>query len=210
MKPKYQIEFTEEGHTYTYEGKQVPCVSDILEYFGITNFDSVRSSILQASMDFGNVVHKTLELYDKNDLLSCDLEIEAYLDGWKKFRKECLDENRPFEVIEQSLYSKVWGYAGTPDRVYNASLFDIKTGSINVSHPLQTAFYQILVEENFPIKIRKRYSIFLKPCTYALIPRRYMIPDEKLIGGTVRLNKGATVIEGIEVYCEESVKVRTK
>ena len=41
-----------------------------------------------------------------------------------------------------------------------------------------------------------------------LIPRSYLIPDEKLIGFMVRSKKGATDIPGVEVYEERSSQVR--
>ncbi len=40
----------------------------------------------------------------------------------------------------------------------------------------------------------------------ALIPRQYVIPDERAIGGVVRALKGATNIPGIRVYSEESFR----
>jgi hypothetical protein len=43
----------------------------------------------------------------------------------------------------------------------------------------------------------------------ALIPREYLIPDEKKIGQIVRAMKGETRIPGVEAYCEETVAVRT-
>lgn len=36
----------------------------------------------------------------------------------------------------------------------------------------------------------------------ALIPREYLVPDEKAIGGVVRSTKGAVAIPGIEAYSE--------
>jgi len=43
----------------------------------------------------------------------------------------------------------------------------------------------------------------------ALIPREYLIPDEKKIGGVVRAMKEATNIPGVEVYTETKVHVRS-
>jgi hypothetical protein len=43
----------------------------------------------------------------------------------------------------------------------------------------------------------------------ALIPREYLIPDERKIGQIVRAMKGETRIPGVEAYAEESVAVRT-
>lgn len=43
---------------------------------------------------------------------------------------------------------------------------------------------------------------------YALVPREYLKLDEVVIGTAVRVGQGATVIPGIEVYCEEIVTSR--
>lgn len=42
----------------------------------------------------------------------------------------------------------------------------------------------------------------------ALIPRGYLIPDEKSIGAVVRASQGKIQIPGIEAYCEKSTGVR--
>jgi uncharacterized protein YdiU (UPF0061 family) len=43
-----------------------------------------------------------------------------------------------------------------------------------------------------------------------LIPREFLIPDEKAIGAVVRQSREATSIPGIEVYPEESVRMTTR
>jgi len=160
-----KIHFQEEGHLYFNErGVKVPCVSDILAHFGFSDFSFVNPEVLKAAQDFGSNVHATTHLYDIDDLAECDPQVEPYLDGWIKFKAAYgFDE---FEVIEEPMYSKVWGFAGMPDRVFKDILPDIKTGSQMVHHKIQTAFYQILVEENYKIKIRKRLSVYLRENKY--------------------------------------------
>ena len=43
----------------------------------------------------------------------------------------------------------------------------------------------------------------------ALIPREYLIPDEKKIGRIVRAMKDATNIPGVRVYAEKGIATRT-
>jgi len=166
-----KITFQEDGHLYFNEhGVEVSSVSSILEYFGISNWDIVDARILEAAQEFGKNVHETTRLSDEDDLESCDPLVNLYLEGWKKFRQDNAISN--FDIIEVPLYSKVWGFAGTPDRVCGSMLPDIKTGTKTVAHKIQTAFYQILVEENYKIKIKKRLSVYLKEGKYNHDPHK--------------------------------------
>jgi len=163
----YKITFQKDKHLYFNEqGKEVPSVSEILRHFGIINLGYVDGVVLEKACNFGTNVHETCELYDKDDLDSCDPKIEPYLEGWKKFRKA-----HPFELdlIEKPLYSKVWGFAGTPDRVMCGTVIDIKSGAKAVSHALQLAFYFILVDENFPDwRVNARMAVYLKENKYKI------------------------------------------
>jgi len=152
-----KITFLEDDHTYWNEsGLEVPSVSRILEHFGLTDFSMVRPDVLDASMEFGKCVHKTLELSDKDDLDECDPAIHPYISQWEIFRKDW-----DFVAIEQPLYSKVFGFAGTIDRVTKTSIIEIKSGQEQPSHALQTAMYQILIQENFKIKVKERLAVYL-------------------------------------------------
>jgi len=160
--------FEPENHEYFYNGKKVPCVSNILEEFGISDFSKVNPRVLERACLFGSNVHETCELYDKDDLASCDPAIQPYLDQWKKFRE---DYNfLEFDLIEKPLYSKVWGFAGTLDRLSKGfgGLLDIKSGQEYVSHKIQTALYEILAKEN-GYKVKKRGCVYLKPGKYKFV-----------------------------------------
>ena len=145
---------------------RMPCVSDILSHFGLINFSNVREDVLNASLNFGRVVHETCRLYDLDALAGWDSEIDPYLEGWKKFRAE---KNPIFRLIEEPLVSRVWSFAGTPDRTCSDSLLDIKTGQYSVAHQIQTALYKILIEENYGIKIKTRMCVYLKPNNYKIV-----------------------------------------
>lgn len=164
------LDFQPEGHLYVYNGKLVPCVSDILEHFGLSDFSRIHRAVLDASQKFGNNVHKTCELYDRDDLDSCDIAVQPYLNNWIKCRQDNGISN--FDIIEKPMYSKVWGFAGTPDRVHAGILDDIKTGVATPAHAIQTALYQILVEENTGRRIKHRRSIHLSDSKYKIIPHK--------------------------------------
>ena len=161
------LTFQQEGHEYYYEGKKVPCVSDIIQHFGISNFSFVNPEVLEAAREFGTNVHSTCELHDRNDLAECDPLIEPYLDQWIRFKdNEGIDS---FDLIEEPLYSKVWGFAGTPDRVCGDTDVEIKTGAKTVANKIQSALYKILIDENCKVKIKNRWVVHLKPDTYTFV-----------------------------------------
>lgn len=167
------VTFEEEGHRYLDEaGKVVPGWSRMAKHFGLVDYSMVDPAALRAAAEFGKVVHETCAMYDMGDLESCDPAVEPYLDGWKKFLN---DLNPKFKAIEIPLMSKVWGFAGTPDRVYKVSrdgILDIKTGEPVPVTDLQTAAYQILAEENLKVNIKERITIKLLPGDYRLIQHK--------------------------------------
>lgn len=167
------VTFQKEGHKYfDKSGREVPSVSEILRHFGISQIETVRKfvgdSAVDASSDFGTIVHDTCTLWDKNDLAECDPLVVPYLNGWKRFK---VDYVPTFLTIEEPMISTVWGFAGQPDRVEVGLIIDdIKTGVNTVAEEIQTALYQILFEENYGKKIQKRRSIHLQENGYKIIP----------------------------------------
>jgi len=160
-----KITFQKDGHLYFNEHKvEVPSVSFILENFGISDFSMVDGRVLEAACDFGSNVHDTTYLHDIGDLESCDPLVGEYLTHWIRFLHDYSSRN--FQLMEEPLYSKIWGFAGTPDRVSDGRLIDIKTGVATVSHKIQSAFYKILIEENTEIKIKKRMTVYLRTNHY--------------------------------------------
>lgn len=169
-----ECSFNQETHQYfDRSGKRVPCASDILEHFGISNIEDVRGFIgdkaVEASAEFGQNVHATMSLYDLGELESCDPHIEPYLNGWKKY----LESVRPqFIAIELPLMSEIWNVAGTPDRVTRLTIPDIKTGAITIAEAIQTAIYKIIVDESLKVKIKERYSVHLSPNVFKIIQHK--------------------------------------
>ncbi len=137
------LEFDEPTHTYTFKGKRVPSVTQILGT--LHNFDGVPEGILVAAQERGTAVHLACEFDDHGDLdeSSVDDKIVGYLAAWRKFRTEM----RPSWLqIEARCFHPALHYAGTVDRVCLIDgvewVIDIKTSI--ASHAiwgLQTAAY---------------------------------------------------------------------
>jgi len=130
---KMDIQFNEEKHEYTLNGKKVPSVTQILEEGGLIDFSGVPPEILESARQLGTNVHKTLELWDGDDLAleGLDPVLMKYLARWRDWKTltgfSCL-------CVEKILVSEEDHYAGTADRigVYGDDLciLDIKTSTL--------------------------------------------------------------------------------
>lgn len=165
------IEFDEDAHRYTVNGKVYPSVTGILKLwskFGYTNFDATDA------MWRGTVVHRATELWDQDDLdeSSVEPEIMAYVRGWQKFRR---DWQFTPGLIEARVAHLTWGYAGTLDRTgygqqpgkrpAKCYLLDIKSGAPDPSHALQTMGYYLPLHDCKAI-IDARLTVYLSPDDY--------------------------------------------
>ncbi len=171
------IEFNEERHEYRVNGVIVPSVTQVLQSVGLPDLSGVPAELLEWKAGLGTAVHKATELDDLNDLdeESLDPTIKPYLEAYRKFKRE---SGFIPTKIEERIYSKKFGYAGTFDRFgtfldrYTPVLIDFKTG---ITDPLivgpQTAAYQEAINEPTRSKGRFwRYALKLnKDATYRLI-----------------------------------------
>ena len=61
------LEFIEETHEYLWDGVKVPCVSDILAPLK-PDFSNTNPAVLENARQYGNAVHKAIELKLKGTL----------------------------------------------------------------------------------------------------------------------------------------------
>lgn len=78
--------------------------------------------------------------------------------------------------MEQPLGS-VMGFAGTSDRfgcfgVHPNVILDYKTGAYSPAHAIQTAAYQILIEESLKLKVKQRFTLYISDEKYNLIEHK--------------------------------------
>src|SRR3990167_9882604 len=136
------------NHIYHYDGVIVPGVSEVLQVSGLSDISAIPAERLEASRKFGNAVHLACEFADKGtlDADSLDSAIEPYLVGWETFRQEY---GLRFTAIEAQLYSSLYRFAGTIDRIGqwrtddSSLIIDIKSGVDNPAISIQSAAYSI-------------------------------------------------------------------
>ncbi len=160
----------DDKHRYFVDGRRVPGVSEIMKDCGLTNYPDTPE--VAAAAERGTNVHLACQYYDDNTLDEDTVldEYIPYLNQWKKFRTE-----NPGVIVasEIKLYSKIWNFAGTIDRVIGLAgkfyLRDIKTGSETPAIAVQLAAYEILWNETHPTqKLYKKEAIYLKPDKYTI------------------------------------------
>lgn len=165
------LKFDHDAHSYRWNGKITPSVTQLIRDYGLIDLSRVPKDVLEFKRVLGTAVHLACELLDENDLdeSSIDERIVPYLEGYRKFREIY---NFRVQENEMRMYSKKYDFAGTPDRVGiiqyqhrdSRAIIDLKTTwEIYPSNAIQTAGYQILVEENTKEKINKRFALQLKP-----------------------------------------------
>jgi len=157
----------DEAHIYRYDGTIVPSVSAILLSAGLADFSAVPAERLEASRQFGVCVHRACEFSDREtlDVDSLDPAIELYLTGWEIFRQEY---GLSFTAIETQLYSPLYRFAGTIDRIGkwriddSPLIIDIKSGVDNPAIPIQLAGYELLAREALGLKGKiRRLAVYL-------------------------------------------------
>lgn len=159
------LQFDEEKHQYSDGGIIIPSVTYLLEKYNMTDYGDVLPHILEHGRQLGSVVHRVTELHDKRtlDYSTIDPEALVYLPAWVNFLKVSALE---ITHIEPRLYSKAYGFAGTPDRIGvlkgKTCVIDIKTPkAFHRATGPQTAGYKILAREVLGIRIQKRYGVLL-------------------------------------------------
>lgn len=170
-----QIEFRPETHEYFVNCIKQPSVTQILQQEGISDFSGVREDVLRAASEFGTAVHRATELADNKilDVAKLSLPLVPYLEAWQKFKSD-------FKVkivdVELRVYSKIWGYCGSIDRVAEIdgylTVIDIKSSTtMAISTSLQLAGYQLAYNEGRKVKAKNRMAVQIKgDGTYIIYP----------------------------------------
>lgn len=172
------LTFKPDTHEYFWDGIKKPGVSDIIDSAGLSDFWKVPKYILDKAAYLGKCVHEACHYLDTNtlDWETLDELLVPYVHAWRQFKEDTRFEIRHSEV---KLYSKKYGFAGTPDRIGlidgKEVLPDIKTGINTIAHGVQTAAYEQLCKENLIIESRRmlRMTVRLNENgTYSIKPHK--------------------------------------
>lgn len=175
------LTFDEPSHTYHYEGRVVPSVTQVLGK--LHDFSMVPKDVLAAACERGTIVHKLCEYHDQGDLDPESIgDYWPYLDAWIAFRQ---DYGAEWEAIEERHYSDRYGYAGTLDRrgtlrkLGGRWIVDAKTGaSLHRVCGMQLAAYRQQVAEKHPAwLLARRATVQLRPDGTYLF-REWTDPDD--------------------------------
>lgn len=144
-------------------GRMYPRVTSILESAGIAVFYDMAER--EYYLGRGQAVHLATALSDQGILNEATVEddIRPYLQGWRCFVD---DTDITFDAVEQTVFSAIYGYAGTLDRVGilngNHCIIDIKTGPKNPATGIQLAAYKVAYLDGGPMgHAYNRYAVHL-------------------------------------------------
>ncbi len=160
------------NHRYHDEtGREVPGVGQIIREHGF------QMPMNEAAMDFGRIVHKATEFYDRGlfDAWPGGGEVDEYLAGYRLF----LEQARPTILeIERVVYHSLLDYAGIPDRVVTFPgraaryVLDLKTGSKTEMYWIKAAAYAMALEHESILDAShppyRLALLYLRPRNYSL------------------------------------------
>jgi hypothetical protein len=161
-----QLQFNEDLHQYTLDGKIIPSVTKILS--PLNDFSGIPMDVLERKRMLGTALHKCIDLYLLDDLDTSTIheDVAPYFNGFLKFMTET---GFQVEQSESRVFSKSLRYAGTFDLIgkLNDSRVLIDTKSVAVLGksvgPQLAAYEHAHHELNPDLKIKKRFALQLKP-----------------------------------------------
>ena len=177
-----EIVFDAEKHEYAVNGEIVPCVSDIIAVYGkeIEEGDDLENT-MEAAAERGTVCHKVLEML----LCGRDPEYPSAYEPYVEAIELFLAEHTILPLaIETPVYSRRYGYAGTPDLL---CYFDGALTLIDYKFVAQIAKTKVKAQLNAYCKAYEEQGVypdqllavqFLKDGTYRVYPVKY--DDEEL------------------------------
>jgi hypothetical protein len=182
------IRFDEENHRYTYNGKPVVSVTQVMSRVGVRETEEApfrpvngfmggtNNLVLQTASQFGKALHLIAEWVMTGKTFEFDPQMEPWVASLLKFKG---DFGNDLEIIatEKLAYSKIYGYAGTMDLygLYKGSpiIIDWKSSTtVSKTWNLQTAAYEQLIKEETGIKKNfHRWAVQVKENGYYIEKR---------------------------------------
>ena len=157
--------FDERLHRYTFAGRVVPSVSEILRPLTAMAYGGIDDEVLANAARLGTAVHACTEYLDEGELDedTVDPEWAPYLDAYRAWKELMKPE---FLGIELRLACTKYG--GTIDRVARINgrpwIIDLKTTSQIHRHVgVQLAAYAALAEKHLKMSGFRRLALQLRP-----------------------------------------------
>lgn len=149
---KSRLTFDETSHSYRWDGKIVPSVTQLLpkqDYF-------VSDERLAECAAEGTANHKEIE-----EFLKTGISTSPITDAMAIFLEDHKESLGSLVSCETPMYS-LKGFAGTPDIIFENAIVDLKRTCGNKKiHALQTAGYNFLAVENGLIKPTKLHYVLV-------------------------------------------------
>ena len=167
------IEFNEEKHIYTVDGKRYPSVTDICSPITSDHYGEINQAVLEMAARRGTAVHEATELIDLGAMPDDDPEIDGYINAYLDF---LLDYQPHWEYIEWIGFNEVLGYCGTIDRAGEVGkefwVLDIKTTASPtrenyIATCCQTRAYAMMLEAHR--QITRKILYLRKDGSYRLV-----------------------------------------
>ena len=190
------LTFDPERHAYAYRGRPAPSVTTIMRPLYDAAYRHADLGRKQEVLARGTAVHRCVENYEKGR--GYDEAYAGYLRAWAAFRRDYGFLAAP-TAIETRLYSRRYGYAGTPDYVFGGVLTDVKSSEMPcpITAVQLVGYTQLLAEAGH--RIHKRLGVALHDDgtytvrnypdqrgdmnTFLSLMNIYRFVDEKLGGG---------------------------
>lgn len=149
-------------HRYTdADGNILPSVTQLIGRWWPID----RTFFTEDGAQRGTDVHEYTSMLDQSLITPLgigDDDLQPYVSAWMDY---VALTGPVFSLIETPLGHSRWKYAGTVDRVAQLGgktvVIDLKTGSKQPWHAVQTAAYSVLLEEE-GVKVDAAYTVILK------------------------------------------------
>jgi hypothetical protein len=143
------LRFEADSHTYYFNEKRIPSVSEIMRPMSKANYDMIPPHILENARARGVRVHEAIEEYEQIGIEPDEEEVKLYFDSYMQVRAK-----NKFEVVESEIILTNGLFAGTLDQIILSngvlSINDIKnTSKIHTDMlSVQLYAYQQLAQYN--------------------------------------------------------------
>ena len=148
------LEFDANTHTYTYDGKRIPSVTQVINAI-VRPFQNIPNRVLEAAASRGRAAHLALHASEKRvtlfDQLG-DCYTSRVVTSWQQLKTEY---NLTVIASEKPYYHKLFKFAGTIDATAvdengDVWIIDFKTGSKKgtPAASIQLAGYELLLKQD--------------------------------------------------------------